>query len=190
MAIVLLIAFIGIPILEIAIFIEVGSRIGVFPTIALTIATAVAGTLLLRMQGMATMSRARAQMDRGEMPREELFDGLCLLLAGMCLLTPGFFTDALGLLLFVPAVRHLLRRMIAARIAHSGHTRIVIDGEEIRPGGRPSPGHTPGRSQGGPIIDAEFTEVDETASDPDPTDDGRKLSDSRWGKSPDSRSKG
>lgn len=182
MAILLLVAFIGIPIIEIALFIEVGSRIGVIPTIALTIATAVAGTLLLRTQGLATLSRARAQMDRGEMPREELFDGLCLLIAGGCLLTPGFFTDAVGLLLFIPAVRHLLRRTIASRMAQSEHTRIIIDGEEIRPGRRPQPGG--GR---GPIIEGEFTEVDDSDTTPRESADGRKISDSRWGKTPGSR---
>jgi len=187
MAILLLAAFIGIPILEIAIFIEVGSRIGVFPTIALTIATAVAGTLLLRAQGLATLARARAQMDRGEMPREELFDGLCLLIAGACLLTPGFFTDAVGLLLFIPAVRRVLRQVIAAHIARSGHTRIVIDGEEIHPGRRPPQGGK------GPIIEGEFTEVDDAPGEPSESgkiSDSRSPSDSRWGRPPDSSSGG
>ena len=184
MAILLLALFIGIPILEIAIFIEVGSRIGVFPTVAITIATAFAGTLMLRAQGLATLARARAQMDRGEMPREELFDGLCLLIAGACLLTPGFFTDALGLLLFVPAVRRLLRRTIAAHIARSGRTRIIIDGEEVTPGGRRPP-----RGQG-PIIEGEYTEVDDSddASGQAPDDrgiaDNREIADSRWGRRP------
>lgn len=184
MAILLLVAFIGIPILEIAIFIEVGSRIGVVPTIVLTLATAVAGTVLLRTQGLATLARARAQMDRGEMPKDELFDGVCLLLAGACLLTPGFFTDAIGLLLFVPAVRRILQRMMAARISQSAHTRIVIDGEEINPSGRRPP-----RGKG-PIIEGEFTEVDDDPSrnGRNQGSDGRKLTDSRWGRPPNARS--
>ena len=183
MAILFLAAFIGIPILEIAIFIEVGSRIGVLPTVAITIATAVAGTLLLRAQGLATLERARTQMDRGEMPTEELFDGVCLLIAGGCLLTPGFFTDALGLLLFIPPVRQYLRRVFAAHVARSGHTRIVIDGEEVRPGRQPRQG----REQG-PIIEGEFTEVVEKDDEQDRDNSGgpdgarRGIADSRWGK--------
>lgn len=154
MAILLLAAFIGIPILEIAIFIEVGSRIGVLPTVTITIATAVAGTLLLRAQGLATLERARAQLDRGELPKDELFDGLCLLIAGACLLTPGFFTDVLGLLLFIPPFRQFLRRFFAAYVRRSGRARVIIDGEELRPGER-------SRQAGkrGTVIDAEYTEI-------------------------------
>src|SRR3546814_4420041 len=83
MALILLAAlFIGMPLLEIAVFIQVGSAIGVWPTIALTVATTLAGSLLLRAQGLATLLRARAQMDKGELPAREMFEGVCLVLAG------------------------------------------------------------------------------------------------------------
>src|SRR3546814_17524698 len=118
MALILLaVLFIGMPLLEIAVFIEVGSAIGVWPTIALTIATAVAGSFLLRAQGLATLLRARAQLDQGQLPARAMFDGVCLVLAGGLLVLPGFVTDTLGLLLFFPPCRDLLRLLIARVVA-------------------------------------------------------------------------
>src|SRR3546814_10773500 len=99
----------GMPLREIAVFIQVGSAIGVWPTIARTVATTRAGSLLLRAQGLATLLRARAQMDKGELPAREMLEGVCLVLAGGLLTVPGFVTDTLGLLLVIPPVRHMLR---------------------------------------------------------------------------------
>ena len=110
MALILLVAlFIGLPLLEIAVFIEVGGEIGVWPTIAATVVTALAGSVLLRAQGLATLTRARAQMDQGQLPAREMFEGVCLVLAGAMLLLPGFVTDFIGLLLFIPPLREVLR---------------------------------------------------------------------------------
>ena len=102
MAIVLLAAFIAVPVIEIALFIEVGGRIGLWSTVAIVIVTAFAGTTLLRIQGLSVLRRAQESATRNELPVQEVFDGLCLLVAGVLLLTPGFFTDALGFTLFVP----------------------------------------------------------------------------------------
>ena len=109
-------AFILVPLIEIAVFIQVGGWIGLWPTLALIVLTAVLGTWQLRAQGIATLARARSQMERGVMPARELFDGLCLLVAGALLLTPGFVTDAVGGLLFVPPLRDFLRRMIGRHL--------------------------------------------------------------------------
>jgi UPF0716 protein FxsA len=109
MGLILLAAFIAVPLVEIGVFIQVGGWIGLWPTLAIVVITAVGGTALLRAQGLAVMNRARSQMDRGVMPARELFDGFCLVFAGALLLTPGFVTDAVGLLLFVQPVRDLLR---------------------------------------------------------------------------------
>ncbi|MGC2854696.1 FxsA family protein [Novispirillum sp. DQ9] len=115
MRLVILILFIAVPLLEIAVFIQVGGVIGPWPTIALVLLTAVAGTMLLRSQGLATLRRAQASLDRGEMPLREVADGMCLLFAGVLLLVPGFVTDILGLLLFLPPVRNgLLGRLSQA----------------------------------------------------------------------------
>lgn len=116
MALYILLAFIVIPLVEIALFIQIGDWIGLWPTLAAIVLTALAGTALLRIQGLATLARARAEMDRGEVPARELFDALCLVIAGVLLLVPGFFTDAIGLLLFVPPVRTWLRRILGRNI--------------------------------------------------------------------------
>lgn len=109
-ALILLLLFIGVPMVEIAVFIQVGGMIGLWPTLAIVVLTAVAGSYLLRLQGTATLVRAQQAMARGEMPLAEVFDGACLLVAGVLLLTPGFVTDTLGALLFIPPVRVALRR--------------------------------------------------------------------------------
>jgi len=119
MAPVLLIAFILVPIVEIGVFIEVGGWLGLWPTLAIVIATAVAGTWLLRLQGMATLARGRAAMEKHVFPADALFDGLCLVIAGALLLTPGFVTDTVGLLLFLPPVRGWLRRLARRHLVQS-----------------------------------------------------------------------
>ncbi|MCZ6846407.1 MAG: FxsA family protein, partial [Alphaproteobacteria bacterium] len=89
MALWFLLAFIGVPLVEIALFIKVGGLIGLWPTIAIVIATAVAGTALIRRQGLNTLQRAQQEMDAQRLPVRELFDGICLIFAGAMLLTPG-----------------------------------------------------------------------------------------------------
>lgn len=108
--------FLVVPILEIATFVVVGSQIGVLTTIGLVIVTALTGATLLRVQGFATLNRIREQVDRGQVPDRELVHGLMILLAGLLLMTPGFITDTLGLLLFIPAVRDLAWQMLRQRI--------------------------------------------------------------------------
>lgn len=94
-----------VPLAEIATFVVVGSKIGVLATIALVLATAITGATLLRIQGLGTLGRIQAQMDRGQMPSRDLVHGVMIMAAGLLLLTPGFITDTLGFLLFVPAIR-------------------------------------------------------------------------------------
>lgn len=101
----LLIVFIAVPLIEIALFIKVGGAIGLWPTLAIVVLTAVVGTQLMRSQGAAAMGRIRRSFDEMRDPSEPLAHGAMILLAGALLLTPGFFTDACGFLLLVPAVR-------------------------------------------------------------------------------------
>ncbi len=136
MGILLLAALIGVPLIEIGLFIEVGGYIGLWPTLALVVATAIVGSWQLRMQGLATLARGREQLDRGQLPARELFDGFCLVIAGALLLTPGFLTDAVGLALFLPPFRDVLRTWLARRLEASSQTRVWVDGEEIRPDGQ------------------------------------------------------
>ena len=164
MALILLAVFIGVPLIEIAVFIEVGGALGVWPTIGATVATALAGSMLLRAQGLTTLMRARAQMDQGQLPAREMFEGICLVLAGALLLVPGFVTDALGLLLFIPPFREALRRYIGHRLAQrgeAGRTRIFVDGQEIDPNSWNRDKRRPGG-----VIDGEFEEVDAGSGGP------------------------
>jgi UPF0716 protein FxsA len=138
MGILLLAAFIGLPLIEIWVFIEVGGEIGALTTVGICVLTALIGTVMLRAQGLATLKRARGQMEQGVLPARELFDGLCLLIAGAFLLTPGFVTDAMGFLLLIPAFRELLRTFAARHLAahakvhvHGGAGRRSGTGEEI-----------------------------------------------------------
>lgn len=144
MALLLLVAFIAIPLIEIAVFIQVGGLLGLWTTLALVILTAMLGTWQLRAQGLATLNRARSHMDQGVLPANELFDGLCLLVAGALLLTPGFVTDAAGFLLFLSPVRDALRHWLGRRMQDRGQARMWVNGEEIPPGAGPGPRPGPG----------------------------------------------
>lgn len=147
MAFALFFLFLCVPLIEISLFVTVGGAIGLWPTLAIVVLTAVAGSAMVRAQGFRTWQKARASLDRGEMPVKELFDGLCIFAAGIALVTPGFFTDAIGILLLLPPVRML----IAARLARS----MVVVQPGRGQGGWPGqePGHGP------TIIETEFHEV-------------------------------
>ena len=145
MAIVLLLAFVITPIVEIAVFIQIGGEIGLWPTLAIVVITAMAGTALLRAQGLATFAGAQESLARGVFPVRQVFDGACLLVAGALLLTPGFVTDGIGLALFLPPVRDLLRRWVLAR------GRFQVD---TGTGAGPRPGREDG------IVEGEFHEVE------------------------------
>jgi len=170
---ILLTALIGVPLLEIALFIEVGGRIGLWPTLALIVLTAVIGAWMLRQQGLSVLMRAQRQLAEGALPVVEVFEGLCLVIAGALLLTPGFFTDALGALLLVPAVRRALYRKVRQRI----EPHIVQAPEDLGPG----PAHDP---TPGPTIEAGFEEVGEDR--PGRSGDGADLPPPRgdWGRRP------
>jgi UPF0716 protein FxsA len=167
--ILLLAALIGVPLIEIGLFIEIGGFIGLWPTLALVVLTAAIGSWQLRAQGLATLARGRQQLDRGQLPTRELFDGFCLVIAGALLLTPGFMTDAVGLALFVPGFRDMLRRYLAGRMGAATETHIWVEGEEIRPGQGRSGQRGPGRGPGGGVIEGEYRDVSDTPDDDDDT---------------------
>ena len=118
------------PLAEIAVLIRVGGWLGLVPTLALIILTAVVGTWVLRRQGFAVLTRAQRQLEQGVMPVAEVFEGLCLLVAGALLLTPGFITDARGALLLLPPVRALLYR----QVGHHLERQVVRAPARRRPG--------------------------------------------------------
>lgn len=158
MAILLLAMFIAVPIIEIGLFIEIGGWIGLWPTIGIVIVTAFAGTTMLRLQGLSVLQRVQESANRNELPVQEVFDGLCLLVAGVLLLTPGFFTDSIGFLLFVPVFRRFAAAAIWRWLVRNGKISVSAGGFGASSGpGRPERG---GRAPGGPVIDGEFEEVD------------------------------
>jgi UPF0716 protein FxsA len=169
MGLILLLAMIGVPILEIAVFIEAGERIGLWPTLGAVIVTAVVGTALLRLQGLSTIARARESLEAGQLPIAEVFDGLCLLIGGALLLTPGFVTDAVGFLLLIPPVRLVLRRWGRNYLMEGGRVRTWSN---VSP-----PGTEPASGRPSTVIDGEFEEV---IDEDGPSGDGK--SETRWNK--------
>lgn len=112
----LFLAFTLVPVIEIYLLIKVGGHIGALKTVLLVIATGIAGAYLARLQGMQTMARVRNSLEQGRMPAEELLDAVLIFAAGLVLLTPGFLTDAVGLLLLFPETRHYVKRNLKRRL--------------------------------------------------------------------------
>lgn len=106
--------FLVVPLVELAVIIEVGQRIGVLNTVAVLIGISIAGAVLAKREGVAVWTRFRAAIQRGEVPSNEIVDGFCVLLGAALLLTPGFLTDLLGLALLFPLSRALIRRWLRA----------------------------------------------------------------------------
>ena len=100
--------FIIIPIIEIAIFISIGSEIGVLNTIAIILITALVGIFLIRRQGINLLFSAQRNMSQGIMPTEEIKGGIFLLISGLLLITPGFFTDCIGFSMFLKPVQNFV----------------------------------------------------------------------------------
>ena len=112
----LLLAFIAVPLIEIGLFIKVGGWLTLWPTLGIVLATGMIGTLLVRQQGLKVLGELRNSMSQMRDPLSPLAHGALIVLAGVLLLTPGFFTDAIGFLLLVPPVRQTIITFAAARV--------------------------------------------------------------------------
>ena len=123
--------FIAVPVLEIYLLIKVGTLIGAGWTIFLVVLTAVVGANLLRQQGLSTLKRARATLDKGQLPAQEILEGLALAIGGALLLTPGFFTDSIGLLCLLPTTRLAMVKFLLSRM------NIINFSTQIRTAGEP-----------------------------------------------------
>lgn len=148
----LFLAFLLVPLIEIALFIQIGGAIGLWPTLAIVILTAILGTWLVRTQGLMAIGQLRNSFSDLRDPTEPLAHGAMILIAGALLLTPGFFTDAVGFLLLTPPVRMAVYRYVRARVN--------VRHFEMGPG--PSGPH-------GDIIDGEFNEVPPQRPDTGPS---------------------
>lgn len=111
--------FIAVPLVEMLLLFEVSDQIGGLSTLGLVVATAVIGVQVLKQQGIATLTRANARLSSGELPAQEIIEGMLLAAAGALLLTPGFITDTLGFVFLAGP----LRRLLAARLLRSGLVR-------------------------------------------------------------------
>ncbi|MCA0171602.1 FxsA family protein [Bacillus sp. RAR_GA_16] len=107
---ILLLFIIIVPALEIALLLLSGRTLGLIPTVLLIIGTGILGAWLARKEGAETIQKVNRQMQAGQMPGEAILDGLCILVGGIVLLTPGFITDAVGFLLLIPATRKPFKR--------------------------------------------------------------------------------
>lgn len=132
-------AFLAIPLIEIALFLQVGAVIGTWWTLGTVVATAFLGSFLVRSQGVTALSNVRHSFSSFNNPANALAHGAIIIFSGALLLTPGFFTDAVGFLLLCPPVRDLVIKYFSARVtmnfqdtASSNHQNFpndVIDGE-------------------------------------------------------------
>src|SRR5919205_1055645 len=114
----LLLLFILVPIAELYVIIQVGEAIDVWWTIALLIADSVLGSVLMRSQGRAAWRRFNEAVGAGRVPAREVLDGALVIFGGALLLTPGFLTDILGLILLIPPTRAVVRKILARRLTH------------------------------------------------------------------------
>ncbi len=135
--------------LELAVLVKLAGSLGVLSTVAVVVGLGVAGTLLVRREGLATLRRAHAATQAGRLPVVDLFDGACILVAGLLLLLPGLLSDVPALALLLPPVRRLLYNALARRARAAG-------------GGAAS-----ARRSGPALIEGEYEEVE-----PLPPDDG------------------
>jgi len=134
---ILAIAFIVVPLAELAVIIAVGDLIGLLPTLLLLLVVSAVGAWLSKREGLAAWRRFQLALAEGRVPTVEVADGAMILLAGALLLTPGFLTDVVGILLLLPPTRATARRLaprLAARRMRRRGRRVVVDGT-ARPAG-------------------------------------------------------
>ncbi len=159
----LVLLFIVVPIVELYVIVQVAGGIGVLETIGLLIVVSVVGAWLVRREGMGVLRKVQQQLAAGEMPTKQIVDGGLIMFAGALMLTPGFVTDAIGVLLLIPPTRILVRGVLMRRFR--GRVQTMTAGPAGFHGGfGPGPGF--GR---GPVYDVDGTEhVDLTRDDASP----------------------
>ncbi|MEM8741480.1 MAG: FxsA family protein [Pseudomonadota bacterium] len=176
----LLIPFIAIPMLEIALFISVGGALGLWPTLAIVLLTALLGSWLMRREGQAALAELGTAFETGGDPAAPLAHGALILVAGVLLITPGFFTDAVGLSLMLAPIRSLLLARVGPAIA----VRLATRRRRSATMGEPM-GH-PGRTSPDPgiPIDAEIIEDEVAAARQDDASPRPGVQGSGWTKPP------
>lgn len=157
-------ALLALPLLEIALLIRTGQKLGLWPTMAIIVGTGVLGIAVLVRQRFAVVSGVMNAVNEGKTPLAPVMDGAFLVLAGGLLFSPGLICDAAGLLLLVPPIRRLVARWTIGRLLQDADIQVAVHGD-----GRLAPDER----AGGPVIEGEFERLGERG--PGPKDDaGRK----------------
>jgi len=164
---------IALPMVELALLIKTGQLIGLWPTLGLVVAAGLLGASILAHQGLSVLRRTQASLAQGRPPVAPVLDGVFLLLAGALLITPGFLTDVLALLLLIPAVRHGVARWGVKQLVKRAQVQFKATGGRIDGAPGPSPsGSGPAK---GPVIDGEFERLGDKATGPHRRKDGDRL---------------
>lgn len=158
--------FVAVPLVEISLFIVVGERVGIGETVLLVVLTAILGTFFLQMQGLSVFSRAQKSMAEGQVPVDSVIDGVCLLMAGAFLLTPGFLTDSIGFLLFIPQLRRALAGWVFKRALASNSVHFESYSSSTHYQSTQANGESKGEGAG-PVIEGDFERREEDADRPD-----------------------
>lgn len=143
----ILLLFIFVPLIEIGLFIQVGGWLGLWPTLGIVLLTAFVGSMMVRQQGAREMAQLRSRFNELQDPTESLASGAMILFSGALLLTPGFFTDAVGLALLFPPVRASVYKYL--------RSKVKVASFQMGPGGAQHPQHPQDR-----VIDGDYENVD------------------------------
>lgn len=157
----LLVLFIIIPVIEITILINVGQAIGAWYTVGLVLLSAFIGVNMLRYQGLSTLARAQQRMNAGQIPGNEMVEGIVLAVGGALLLTPGFVTDVIGFLCLIPYTRKALARHVMSRftVVAMSHRQSGVEPEDSIHH-RQHPPRPRDTDRNGDIIDGDFRRED------------------------------
>jgi UPF0716 protein FxsA len=167
-------AFLALPILELALLIRTGQAIGFWPTLGLVVGAAVLGGAIMSRQGITVARRTREAVAMGRPPVGPVLDGAFLLLAGALFISPGFISDILALALLIPPVRQKVARWCVRRLAERAHAQAKVyeAGRGTGPSGTPP---SAGGRVEGPVIEGEFERLGEKARAPHPGKDRDQI---------------
>jgi UPF0716 protein FxsA len=163
---------IALPMVELALLIKTGQAIGVWATLGLVVGAGFLGAMILAHQGVNVVRRTQQALAQGRPPVAPVLDGVFLVMAGALLITPGFLSDALALLLLIPPVRRGVARWGVQQLVQRAHGQLGATGSQIE--GAPGQPY-PGEPAKGPVIEGEFERLGETATGPHRDKDRNRL---------------
>ena len=167
-------ALIALPMLELALLIKTGQVIGFWATLGLVVAAAVLGAAIMSRQGISVARRTREAIAQGRPPVGPVLDGAFLLLAGALLISPGFITDVMALALLVPPIRRKVARWCVRRLAERAHVQVEVHEPTADRGRRTGAAASEGQVDG-PVIEGEFERLGEKAREPHPGKDRDRI---------------